>query len=43
MEPLDPALEALVRNVIGQVADKWTMLILETLDEHGTVRFTRRT
>jgi DNA-binding HxlR family transcriptional regulator len=41
MEPLDPALEALVRNVIGQVADKWTMLILETLDEHGTVRFTQ--
>src|SRR3954471_22769420 len=41
MEPLDPALEALVRNVIGQGADKWTMLILETLDEHGTVRFTQ--
>ena len=41
MEPLDPVLEALVRNVIGQVADKWTMLILETLDEHGTVRFTQ--
>ncbi|WP_354041909.1 helix-turn-helix domain-containing protein [Devosia sp. UYZn731] len=41
MEPLDPALEALVRNVIGQVADKWTMLILETLNEHGTVRFTQ--
>ena len=41
MEPLDPVVEALVRNVIGQVADKWTMLILETLDEHGTVRFTQ--
>lgn len=41
MAPLDPALEALVRNVIGQVADKWTMLILETLEEHGTVRFTQ--
>ena len=41
MEPLDPVVEALVRAVIGQVADKWTMLILETLDEHGTVRFTQ--
>lgn len=36
----DPALEALVRDVIGRVADKWTMLILETLEEHGTLRFT---
>jgi DNA-binding HxlR family transcriptional regulator len=40
-EPLDPALEALVRSMIGQVADKWTMLILETLEQHGTVRFTQ--
>ena len=40
-EPLDPALEALVRQMIGQVADKWTMLILETLEQHGTVRFTQ--
>ena len=40
-QPLDPALEALVRDMIGQVADKWTMLILETLEEHGTVRFTQ--
>ncbi|WP_407542872.1 helix-turn-helix domain-containing protein (plasmid) [Deinococcus radiomollis] len=27
--------------MIERVADKWTMLILETLTEHGTVRFTR--
>tara|TARA_R110002124_G_scaffold1797_1_gene11331 strand:+ start:1155 stop:1577 length:423 start_codon:yes stop_codon:yes gene_type:complete len=39
-QPVDPALEALVRDIIGKVADKWTMLILEALDEHGTLRFT---
>jgi len=38
---VDPALEVLVRDIIGQIADKWTMLILEVLEEHGTVRFTR--
>lgn len=38
--PLDPALDGLVRDIIGKVADKWTMLILETLEEHGTLRFT---
>ena len=36
----DPAVEALVTDIIGQVADKWTMLILEALEEHGTLRFT---
>lgn len=38
-EPLDPALDALVRDIIGKVADKWTMLILEALNDHGTLRF----
>lgn len=38
---LDPQLEALVREIIEKIADKWTMLVLEVLDEHGTVRFTR--
>jgi DNA-binding HxlR family transcriptional regulator len=38
---LDPRVEALVKDLIGQVADKWTMLILEVLMEHGEVRFTR--
>ena len=33
--------EALVREIIERVADKWTMLVLEVLEEHGTVRFTR--
>jgi DNA-binding HxlR family transcriptional regulator len=40
-EVLDPKLEALVREIIERVADKWTMLVLEVLEEHGVVRFTR--
>ncbi|MFX8797654.1 hypothetical protein ABTM57_20250, partial [Acinetobacter baumannii] len=36
----DPAVDALANDVIGQVADKWTMLILEVLAEHGELRFT---
>lgn len=39
--PLDPRVEALVNEVIGRVADKWTMIILEVLEEHGELRFTR--
>src|SRR5271156_6908566 len=37
----DPKLDALVREIIERVADKWTMLVLEVLEEHGVVRFTR--
>lgn len=37
----DPELEALVREIIGRVADKWTMLVLEALEEHGRLRFSR--
>ncbi len=37
----DPRLDALVREIIERIADKWTMLVLEVLAEHGTVRFTR--
>jgi len=40
-EVADPRVEALVNDVIGRVADKWTMLILEVLAEHGETRFTR--
>ena len=40
-EPLDPRVEALVNEVIGRVADKWTMIVLEVLTEHGELRFTR--
>ena len=36
-----PEIEALVREMIGRVADKWTLLILEVLEEHGTLRFTQ--
>ncbi len=38
---VDPRIEALVTDVFGRVADKWTMLILEAIAEHTTVRFTR--
>ena len=37
----DPRVEALVNELIGRVADKWTMLILEVLSERGELRFTR--
>ena len=36
-----PEVEALVEDIIGKVAAKWTMLVLETLDEAGTLRFTQ--
>ena len=38
---IDAELQGLVRDIIGRVADKWTMLALETLEEHGKLRFTR--
>jgi len=37
---LDPRVEALVTEVIGRVADKWTMIVLEALTEHPVLRFT---
>ncbi len=40
-ETIDPRVEALVHDLIGRVADKWTMLVLEILAEHGKLRFTR--
>ncbi|SEG04685.1 transcriptional regulator, HxlR family [Bryocella elongata] len=40
-EELDPVVGALVDEVIGRVADKWTMLILEVLETQGKLRFTR--
>lgn len=40
-ETVDPRVERLVNDLIGRVADKWTMLILEVLEEHGELRFTR--
>ncbi|CAN5310326.1 helix-turn-helix domain-containing protein [soil metagenome] len=37
----DPVIATLVQEIIGRVADKWTMLILEALEENGTTRFTQ--
>jgi DNA-binding HxlR family transcriptional regulator len=37
---VDPRVEALVEALIGRVADKWTMIVLEVLEERGTLRFT---
>lgn len=39
--PYDPELEQLVRELIGRVADKWTMVALEVLEQEGRLRFTR--
>lgn len=38
---LDPRIGALVNELIGRVADKWTMMILDILAGHGELRFTR--
>jgi len=39
-DTVDPEVERLVTEIIGRVADKWTMLVLEVLEEHGEQRFT---
>ena len=38
---IDPRIDALVNDLIGRVADKWTMLVLDILAEDGELRFTR--
>jgi len=38
--PVDPRVETLVNELIGRVADQWTLLVLEELEDHGTCRFT---
>jgi len=38
---IDPAVEKLVHELIGRVADKWTLLVLEVLAEQGELRFTQ--
>ncbi len=35
----DPNVDALVNDLIGRVADKWTLLVLEALEEGGEQRF----
>lgn len=37
---IDPRIERLVNDLIGRIADKWTLLVLELLEESGTLRFT---
>jgi len=32
--------ERLVTDIIGRVADKWTLLVLEALEQHRELRFT---
>lgn len=41
LKDVDPRVNALVTDLIGRVADKWTMLVLELLAEKGELRFTR--
>ncbi|WP_199193344.1 winged helix-turn-helix transcriptional regulator [Blastopirellula marina] len=36
---IDPKVTTLVNDIIARVADKWTLLILEALDENGVTRF----
>jgi DNA-binding HxlR family transcriptional regulator len=40
-DEIDPRVEALVNDVIAQVADKWTMILIEVLNDHGEQRFTQ--
>lgn len=40
-DAIEPRVEALVNDLIGSVADKWTMLILEVLHERAQLRFTQ--
>lgn len=39
--PTTPELDALVKETISRVADKWTMLLIEVLTEKGDCRFTQ--
>ena len=38
---IDPKIEAMVHELIGRVADKWTLLVLEELEENEVLRFTQ--
>lgn len=38
---INPELDKLVMELIGRVADKWTMAVIDVLDEKGEVRFTQ--
>lgn len=36
-----PEIDGLVEEIIGRIADKWTMLLLEALAQNGAVRFSQ--
>ncbi|RDU98241.1 winged helix-turn-helix transcriptional regulator [Trinickia dinghuensis] len=40
-ETSTPELDDVVMDVIGRIADKWTMCVLEVLAQNGVLRFTR--
>ncbi len=33
--------EALVREILGRIADKWTLVVIDMLAEHGELRFSQ--
>lgn len=35
----NPKIDELVNDLIGRIADKWTLLVIEVLEEHGETRF----
>jgi DNA-binding HxlR family transcriptional regulator len=37
----DPSKEAMVREILGRIADKWTLLVIEALDCETEIRFSR--
>jgi DNA-binding HxlR family transcriptional regulator len=37
----DPNKEAMVREMLGRIADKWTLLVIEALDRETDIRFSR--
>ncbi len=40
-DQVDPKVEALVKQLIGRIADKWTMIVLDILAQHGELRFSQ--
>lgn len=41
IEDANPKVDELVHELIGRIADKWTMIILDVLAEHGELRFSK--
>jgi DNA-binding HxlR family transcriptional regulator len=39
LSEVNPELTKLVMELIGSLADKWTMVVLATLEDHGQLRF----